>query len=57
MNTPSLLHAQEDFPVIQPAVVIRVFVYLAERLRKKKEAIKKNIKRHHSYLIEGCVSY
>lgn len=27
-NTPLFLHAKEDFPVIQLAVTIRVFVYL-----------------------------
>lgn len=30
-DTPSLLHTKEDFPVIQPAVIIRVSVNLAEQ--------------------------
>lgn len=30
-GTPSLLHTQKDFPVVQPAVVVRVSVNLAER--------------------------
>lgn len=31
---PSLLHAKEHFPVIQPAIVIRVSVNLAEQLKR-----------------------
>lgn len=42
MNTPSLLHAKEDFPVIQPAVVEGVSVYLVEQLREKEEEVIKN---------------
>ncbi len=30
-DTPTLLHTEEDFPVIQPAIVIRVSVNLAEQ--------------------------
>lgn len=37
MNTPSLLHAKEDFPVIQPAIVEGVSIYLAEQSREKRE--------------------
>lgn len=42
-TTPFLLHAKEDFPVIQPAIVIRVSVHLAEPLKKKKGPIKRQL--------------